>query len=207
MTSHTLSKATAHFDEHGSKYNREQVATTFQQVIGELSPISEPYQGRAIQRADLRSITSNLIGRYVNALSIQVPYENRPLARRDPGLELEVEVLKQLTWQYVIFNPALATQRDGHRYVIRTLVSEFVGKALKSENWYSFPPHFQDQLREVDEGSSPDLLGSTDPDTRKTAKARIAVDYIASMTEDQAIDMYRRIRGVSLGSALDPIVP
>jgi len=35
---------------------------------------------------------------------------------------------------------------------------------------------------------------------------RAVADYISSMTESQVVDLHHRLTGISLGSALDPIV-
>ena len=39
---------------------------------------------------------------------------------------------------------------------------------------------------------------------KEQERTRIVVDLIASMTEQQALKMYQRLIGVSLGSVLDP---
>ena len=51
-----------------------------------------------------------------------------------------------------------------------------------------FPPFEQQRLREA----------RTEP-----ARLRIIVDYIAGMTEERAIELHRRLSGISSGSLLD----
>ena len=46
-----------------------------------------------------------------------------------------------------------------------------------------------------------DGLGMSDDDKRRTA-----IDLLASMTESQAIDLYRRLEGISLNSGLDKVL-
>jgi dGTPase len=114
--------------------------------------------------------------------------------RREPALDREVSVLKRLTWHYVIDNPALATQQIGHKRIINDLFDVFADAATDRKRWLLFPWGYRERLISIADGEL------------EEEPLRIAVDYIASMTEQQAIDMHRRIIGANPGSALDPIV-
>ena len=61
----------------------------------------------------------------------------------------EVAMLKELTWEYVITNPALTTQQVGQRRVIRDLFSTYKDAALSPSQQTLFPALYQDYLREV----------------------------------------------------------
>ena len=77
--------------------------------------LDRPYTGVRDQRADLRSLTASLIRRYVtDAITLREPSSltNRGVDIT-PEYEMEVKILKELTWEYVIDNPALATQQYG----------------------------------------------------------------------------------------------
>lgn len=82
--------------------------------------IREPYDGSRSQRREIRFLTSKLIGRYIDAITLKHPDSiGAPCVeiRRDP--HAEVQVLKQITRHYAIQNPALAAQQRGHRRVVK----------------------------------------------------------------------------------------
>jgi dGTPase len=108
---------------------------------------------------------------------------------------MQVDLLKELTWCYVINNPALAGQQHGQRRAIRTLFDVFV-EAAQDRKWSLFPPLFREEAKSLDE------RGFMTPARR----ARLVADTIAGMTDLQALRLYQRLIGLSQGSALDPIV-
>lgn len=149
---------------------------------------TEKYVGTREQRQELRTLTSSLIGRYVNAAR---------LTEKGSGVEIgeeeavEVRVLKQITRDYIIDNPALAAQQHGQRKIIRFLLREIVGAIdPRAPSIPSFIPH---RLRYLW-----DFEGMTYP--------RFAADCIASLTEREAQSLYARLSGIVSGSVLDPIV-
>jgi dGTPase len=104
-------------------------------------------------------------------------------------------MLKAMTLEYVINNPSLSTQQYGQRQVIRTLFRIFYRATRRKESWNLFPIGYQEELRRVDETGGDVRVGRT----------RVAVDLIASMTEQQALRMYERVTGHGPGSALDRV--
>jgi dGTPase len=99
-------------------------------------------------------------------------------------------MLKELTWYYVITNPALATQQHGYKVVIKGFFESLL-TAITERNWAVFPPGVSELL--VDNSPSPE-------------NKRIVVDYIASMSEPYALELYRRLMGISIGSFFKNIV-
>ena len=88
----------------------------------------------------------------------------------------------------MIDNPGLATQQDGRRHIIGQLFAIFA-KAAAVEDLAVFPISAREQLEEV---------GSTHPQ-----QMRIVCDLIAGLTEQQAVDLHRRLTGIDFGSVLD----
>lgn len=97
-------------------------------------------------------------------------------------------MLKELTWQFVIKNPALATQQHGYRLVIEGLFADFLSSA--KDNPSLFPSSVQETLE-----------GANDPQI-----VRIITDFIAMMSESQALEMFQRLRGISIGSFFKSII-
>jgi dGTPase len=152
-----------------------------------LFPFDQPYTGTTEQRARLRSQSSGLIGTFVSALQLRNPQnDSQPRVFIDPEAHKEVIMLKQLTWHYVILNPALATQQNGQQRLIRTLFTTFNHAARRNE-FKIFPFAIRDQLQTACDNAG---------------KTRIVLDYIASMTERQAHNLCLKLIGQSPGSAL-----
>lgn len=147
----------------------------------------ERYDGSREQRRQLRNLNSFLIGRYVRALSLN-PDPTGPSVIVGQESNDEVRVLKRIARTYVIGLPALHAQQFGQKRIITELFDIFVhetdgGKA-------EFLPTRLRHIWEI-EG---------------TSTARAAADCIASLTENEAYQLHRRLTGVETGSILDPVV-
>ena len=79
--------------------------------------VKEPYTGSKEHRQSLRSLTSALVGRYVNATRLSDNTRGEALAIPDKRRD-EISILKQITRDYVISSPTLAAQQLGQRRVI-----------------------------------------------------------------------------------------
>jgi len=62
------------------------------------------FEGTKSDRARLRTFTSQLVGRFINDLTLAEPPGTQTVVR-DQESEREIAVLKQLTWFYVIEAP------------------------------------------------------------------------------------------------------
>jgi dGTPase len=104
---------------------------------------------------------------------------------------LQVRILKALTWFYVIYNPALATQQYGQKKMIRELFEIFGNAAVatKEEERNIIPLAFRDEISD-NKGNS-------------AALTRIVTDMVSGMTEQGLIKLYRRLTGIDMGSILD----
>ena len=163
--------------------------------------LTRPYNGKREQRASLRSLTAFLIRRYITgAISLKQPEGNdRRCVSITREFLMEVKILKELTREYVINSPALATQQYGQRKLVEDLFQVLSSAASKSK-FEIFPPRFAEFLEEY-----PSASGSRESSGREIA--RTVADYISSMTERQAIELHQRLTGASLGSVLDPFSP
>ena len=154
-----------------------------------LFPVRERYLGTAQQRAGLKALSRGLISTYVHKIKLNVPRSSdEQRVWVDPLCKKEVTMLKQLTWQFVIRNPALATKQHGERSIIRGLF-EIFDKATRTRELTIFPFAFREQIEKAIEDSG--------------HSTRVIADLVASMTEQQAVRMYHRLVGASLGSAMD----
>ena len=172
--------------------SRSEMEELFLKVIRPF-PISEPYTGTRDQRSNLRYFSSVLIGQFLNAIELQRPSNgNQPFVKISRNQRLQVRMLKGLTWFYVIYNPALATQQYGQRKIIRELFDIFRNAATssKDEERNIIPFAFRDAVRDAASDNS---------------RVRLVADLIAGMTEQGLVKLHKRLTGVDMGSVLDHV--
>jgi dGTPase len=160
-----------------------------------LVPLREPFTDSERHRAALRRVGSLLVSRYIKAVELEQRRGETRL-RRETAFVAEVEMLKQLTWHYVIRRPSLASQQVGHRAIVTTLFGNYVDAMADGPNRATrldvLPQWAKEQLAR-DEKRRP----------KEEARSRVAADIVCWMSEQQAIDMHTRMSGVSLGSITD----
>jgi dGTPase len=149
-----------------------------------------PFAGTRKQRAGMSVLASILISRYVADLSITPDGPTRLTI--PPGRKMEVWLLKQLMKFYVYESPALVGQQVGQRKLVEELFDIFLDAAAPASKQRGIVPHpFRERLEEL----------KTEGD-----RARFSCDIVASMTEQQALLMHKRLTGIEPGSVLDSIL-
>ena len=176
--------------------DRGQAAKDLANAIGILGP-RERFAGSFEQRALLRSWISHRIGAYMAAFSLRPELERHSYASIEPDARREIDILKQLTWYYVILRPALASQQAGQRRLIRELFKTFREAALEKQ-YALFPQVVADRLRALGANGSGTATAS--------GVTRLVVDLIASMTEEQALRIHHKLVGVAPGSVMDQLL-
>lgn len=156
----------------------------------------QPFTGTVRQRAQLRTLTSQLISRHVQeAVELRTSAElDGTAVTIDPDLQIEVLLLKELTWRYVIENPSLATQQEGQRSILRHLFGKLTESARSDRAL--FPPRYRHLLDE-----EPKTGNSENDEERR--RLRIVTDLVSSLSEPQAVLLHDRLTGRSLGSIVD----
>ncbi len=99
--------------------------------------------------------------------------------KRDPRLDKEVTILKQLTWFYVIEDPALAEQQHGQCKIVEDLF-EIYSDEVGSRKPKILPPAFRDQVSGL---------------TTQQDKVRFIVDLIAGMGEQEIYKRHQVLTG------------
>ena len=159
------------------------------ETLAGIVPVQDAFDGGREARKSLRNLTTTLVGSYMKGVTITpnganrltIPEENRRV----------VSILKEMTWDYVITSESLSTQQFGFRRIIREIYDIFFEEACSSR-WQIFPVGTREALQEASNSkSSPGLV-------------RVVADYVASLTEQQAIGIHHRLVGTAAGSALRP---
>jgi dGTPase len=162
--------------------------------------VREPYEGTRGQQELLYDFVSSRINRLVKSTTLADPPGTRGEAVCYPGeVRLEVFLLKELIWEYVIANPVLAAHRLGHRRAIQTLFREF-NQAATDRNWALFPAFFRERARRLYEELR------ENGEIPCSERVRLVSDTIASLTDRQALIIYHHFSGLSVGSIVDPSV-
>ena len=181
-----------HPGEGGIWADSHSLEEAFNEVIIGLFPLENAYRGTWKERADLRDFISQLIGRYVGGTSLAVESDGKLRLQIDVQLQLEVAMLKELTWCYIIEAPSLISQQYGQRKVIQDLYGVYLDAARGSKYLGIFPPYYRDP---IEKNQHDDQI------IRRTI-----VDLIAGMTEEQALKVHNQLVGVSLGSGLEDLL-
>lgn len=176
---------------------RDELRAAFINALRDFAP-REPFGGTPQHRRILRNFISQGVTRYSHAISLAE--KRKPQARYvtiDKTMADEVLMLKQLTWHYVIRNPALAAQQQGQRTIIQTLFKILCKAAEAPEN---------DPRRDILPFSTRESLQRVRKDKRVNLpleRTRLVVDLIAGMSDVQAIRTYQKLTGITVGSVLD----
>lgn len=168
----------------GAPFDREAARELLADVGARLA-VPAPYAARHEDGVAVNRRTADLIDYFTRGIELDV-HGHAPIRY---GARLVIpderraacDLLKELVWCYVIDRPALATQQHGKRRIVAELL-----------RW----SHESPQLLPADRAEELELHG--DP-------LRAAADHVASLTEDQAVALYRRLSGVGLGSVNDNV--
>ena len=165
-----------------SEPGTEEVADRIFSALG----VTARYEGRVRERAQLRELGSLAITRYLNAFRI-IDAEGGAEVDIDDELAQQVAVLKRLIWFYIIERPSLAIMQAGQRRVIQDLVDLFMTAVDDDDNRKLLGPLYAERL---------------DAAETDGARRRVVIDLVASMTEESALEIYRRALGTAPGSVL-----
>lgn len=135
----------------------------------------------------LESYRSFGITRYLGGLQVNAAGDT--VEMQQPELDYQLKFLHQLVMDYVILSPRTAMQQAGQVRIIDNLTS-FFHDALNDRRFDRLPTRFKQRAEKKG-------LDSTEI-------ARMAIDIVASLSEAEAIAVYRRIMGQHAGSLLDP---
>jgi len=157
------------------------------------------HEGTIGDVAALRSVSRRLIDSYVSAIRLEPGDEPLYIPSLLRG---EVELFKQLTWHYVIHDPALATMQVGQACVVNELFDElltWLDQADADGTWYRLPKRLWDLYQRT--GGEP---GHDRYVSKAARQGRSVADYISSLTESQTVDLYERLKGSGVHSVTDP---
>ncbi|MGW0862532.1 deoxyguanosinetriphosphate triphosphohydrolase family protein [Streptomyces sp. NPDC002611] len=161
---------------------------------------SRKWIGTRDDRINLENFMNGLLEDFMDAVGVDRETKKIKIA---PEMQYRIEVLKQMTFYYVIKRPGLTLIQEGQKEVIRELFGRLEQMLLRSlhdkETYSTYVPV---RLSEIYKNM---ILGEEQEGfTRRKdeRRARAVCDYICLLTEDQALNLYECITGrsVSQGS-------
>ena len=164
-------------------------------LVDELSskfPFDRPYDGSRQQQFELYRASSVMIGRYTANHEVNWA-SSSPILKIDPFHELEINFLKRLIWHYVINRPQLGTQQYGMKHVIRYLFNAYQ-ECINGCEGRLIPDLFKEEYDNIINNQVQDL---------SKARIRLATDIVASLSDGQALSLFKRLSGVELGKITD----
>jgi dGTPase len=182
----------------------------FLDVIGSLPRSAS---GRRVDRELFRTWAAKAIDSLTGPETLAVDPETGFLHIARDAL-LQVEILKKMTWFFVIDRPSLRTAQHGQRRMIRELfvwLLEWVDGAYdgpetesssESRLFYTkggLPPRLVDFL-DIAHWQPTNAGGYRTPERRN---ARAVADFLSSLTEIQAMQMHGRLSGTNVAATLD----
>ncbi|MGX5653894.1 deoxyguanosinetriphosphate triphosphohydrolase family protein [Geodermatophilus nigrescens] len=197
-----LRSAGAKIRERKPSFDIERAGPAFAEVAESFLSDATQYRGSIQDLAEMQESSRVLINRYVSAATLGTLEEPIAVAQ---SYKDEIALFKQLTWYYVIHNPALATMQEGQKVIVSELfkkLTAWLKDAIEAGEHYRLPLRLLDlwYLTESEDGRSA-YPRAKRADARR---ARAVADYISSLTEAQVVDLYNRVSGRTGQSVLDP---
>lgn len=189
-----------------SDIGEDQVKRWVEGIVFKLFP-QTAYEGSGQDRLFLHKFASTVIRDVTNGTQL---LQNGTVVAEDENLAV-IELLKQLTWYYVIDRPSLESVQRGQRRLIRSLYCNLI--EWVEEVWEGPSKLTSGQRRELParllEFLNISFLHDPPPrdaDARSADSKRISravIDYIVSLTEGQTVALNARLTGQAPGSMLD----
>jgi dGTPase len=162
-------------------------------AIAILAVSLEKFSTRIAQNGYLRALfTSDLIGKRIRAISINVNEAIPPLSRIviPPDVRFEIDVLKHLTYELHIKSPRLKLIEYRGTQIVRDLFDCF----HDDEDGGLLPNDWRERLRAI----------RRFPDGGEEMRERLICDYIASMTDAYALDVFSRLKTTNPAALFRP---
>lgn len=177
----------------GRPPSRESVKDILTEVHRRLSP-----KKRAPSQGTIREVTRYYINRFVTRVQIESPKSATNSfdfsLNISEDLRVECSVLKAVTFEFVIRDERTTTFVFKGREIVRRIfeaLSDNTDPAAGRSRFELFPRVLRPELEQASDNQS-DL-------------ARLVCDYIASMTDGQAIRLYRRFFEPTASSPFEPV--
>ena len=175
-------------------YPKALIAETYEILLHDVRAMEEMGDAR-VRAAERKQLTSAYIHGFVTAVKVKQRRYPEPYAetgRYDLRLAVNkheqgrAAVLKSIAQQLIVHDQRVATLERRSRFVIRKLFEELIRRDAND----LYPDEFRIFFRETKD---------------EAARARVACDYIASMTDNYAEMLFHRLYTPGTGSLFDTL--
>jgi dGTPase len=157
----------------------------------------ESYTGSRRDREILHGFAAQLINDAVTDVSVI----DEGILAPSPEQLAVIEMFKLLTWYYVLEGVSLSSVRRGQVRLIRELFRDLISwveQSYDTAGRRSLPARLINYLDVATQAAT-----TSDQYNERQKISRAVTDYIASLTESQAVELEARLSGKSLGSTLE----
>lgn len=175
------------FERNGNenlKANRLELEKSFRFICENFfSTLENRYIGTIEQKKILWQMMTSLIGTYVKAFKIK--QSDNKLVEIERDAKNQIDMLKQLTWHYVILNADLSVVQHGQRNIVRTVFNTFYNVTAKQPEIKLLPPFYEELLK-----------------IHPEEKIRLVADCVSSMTEAEVCSVFNKLAGYKVSPML-----
>jgi dGTPase len=168
--------------------------TEFDEAINRIADftVDDPYGGSRSDEAILNEWVSARITECLEGDAVELTDSQDSPVKVDAKRQYVVEVLKLFPVYYVIDSPPFAAAQEGQRRVVAGLFDSLMRMVEKRRT--SVPRTLHEIVVSVENEPS---VSAERMHNREFVAARSVVDYICTLTEAQAFELYERFRGSS----------
>lgn len=209
MDDSLLGKLQARLDlDYSGYFDKELFEDAVTRVKDELfSHFSPHYEGDLDKIGRARSAGSNLIGRYINTVKIsdEVAWNNGPFVALEQEEWHEVQILKEITKNFVIQRPDIALLQRGQQRILRELVTYLFEWKQSVDDFKRLPRRLREEIeiaRDQREGGARRLArgyvkqaNRDRPFAPRGHENRCILDYLCSLTDGQCYSLYYKLSG------------
>ncbi|ROS21802.1 deoxyguanosinetriphosphate triphosphohydrolase family protein [Cellulomonas sp. PhB150] len=171
--------------EYPTRFRRELLDVAVEAVANTVeTAMKEPFDGSPSKVSTVRALVSATITKSIGNLEVgQSPTTPLALVRLGDGDWHFIEVIKALTRHFVIARPNMASVQRGQRKLLSGLVhlvDDWRRDEAKNRLPQTLSEYIDNALQESDSALAP---------------RRAVLDYVASLSDHQAIELHRVLRG------------
>ena len=165
--------------------------------------LAMPYDGSMAADRSLSGFVTSWIDRFISSVSLNPhPHLRSSWVELDPSTWHEVSVLKFVHQYFVLNRPDLAMLQRGQAHALTQIVEAFDDWLGDRHEAVRAPRRLQDLVTAATYGfeetgrDNPHWLGRlADYDVERMGRGRGILDYISSLTDEQALSYASRLRG------------
>jgi dGTPase len=166
------------------RFDSELYRNAATEVKRDLTALPEEFAGTRDHLARMQSMVSDVISECLSNIEVDATPGEQPLIRLGEHDWHKIEILKTFTYYFVVGSPTLGSVQRGQAKLLSELV-DMVSSWIENEPVNRIPPQLQRYVATAIEGGVP----------QTQAHGRAVIDYVAGLTDMQAMELHRILKG------------